>query len=261
MDIFAYKFFVNALWAIVILSVAMSLLGTYIVTRRMVFVAGGITHACFGGLGLGYWLGFAPSVGATVFALGGALGARWLGRSVRSDSAIAAMWAVGMALGIFFIFMCEGYVPELEMFLFGNVLTVSDLDLWVFGGFMLLTCVVYLLLRRLIVAVSFDASFARTRHLPVRSLELVMLVLVSLGIVLSIQMVGIMLLMSLVSLPQMCAERFTRRYGRMILYSTLFSLGGCVSGLLVSWYLGVPASACIVLMLTLLYVLTRLRRV
>lgn len=257
---FEYTFFTNALTAVCILSVMTALLGTYIVTRRMVFIAGGVTHTCFGGLGLGYLLGFPPALGAVAFALGGALGARALSRSARSDTAIAVMWALGMALGILFIFLSSGYVPELNTFLFGNVLTVTATDLWVFGGFTALLLVIYAVLRRVIVAVSFDEAFARTRSLPATAVDLLMLTLTAVGIVLSIRLIGIMLLMSLVSMPQLVAERFTRSYGRLTLLSGAVSMAGCVGGLVAAWYLGVPASACIVLILTLLYALSLLRR-
>lgn len=252
-----YTFFLYALLALVLLSVAMSLLGTYIVTRRQVFIAGGITHTCFGGLGLGYWLGFPPSAGAVAFALIGAWGAKRLSRTTRSDSAIATIWAVGMALGILFVFLAEGNAPELNTFLFGNVLTVAPLDLWLLLGFTLLLCLVFLFFRRVIVAVSFDEAFARTRALPAGAVDLVMTLLVAVGIVLGIRLIGIMLLMSLVSLPQITAERFTRSYGAMTLLSAGVSLLGCVGGLVAAWYLAVPASACIVLLLALFYVTAR----
>ncbi len=253
-----YTFFLYALLALVILSVAMSLLGTYIVTRRQVFIAGGITHTCFGGLGLGYWLGFPPALGAVVFALAGSWGAKRLSRTTRSDSAIAVMWAVGMALGILFVFLAQGNAPELNTFLFGNVLTVSPADLWLLGAFTLVLTAFYLLFQRVIIATSFDEAFARTRGLPAQAIDTVMTIMVAIGIVLGIRMIGIMLLMSLVSLPQITAERFTRHYGAMTVLSVVISLLGSVGGLIAAWYLGVPASACIVILLALLYALVRL---
>lgn len=253
-----YTFFLYALLALVILSVAMSLLGTYIVTRRQVFIAGGITHSCFGGLGLGYWLGFPPALGAVVFALAGSWGAKRLSRTTRSDSAIAVMWAVGMAIGILFVFLAQGNAPELNTFLFGNVLTVSPADLWLLGAFTLVLTAFYLLFQRVIIATSFDEAFARTRGLPAQAIDTVMTIMVAIGIVLGIRMIGIMLLMSLVSLPQITAECFTRHYGAMTVLSAVISLLGSVGGLIAAWYLGVPASACIVILLALLYALVRL---
>lgn len=257
MEILDYTFFRNALIGVILISIATSLVGSYIVTRRMVFVSGGITHTCFGGLGLGYFLGVNPIAMATLFALGGAMGARWMSRQghARSDSAIGAMWALGMALGILFVSLTDGYVPELTSFLFGNVLTITGADLMMFGGFTLLLILFYLLFYRLILAVSFDSGFSATRHLPVKFIELAMTVFIALAIVLTIRMIGIMLLMSLVTLPQITAELFTSHYKRMMLLSGLLSLPACVGGLLMAYYVAVPASACMVLLMVLFYLI------
>lgn len=260
-----YPFFQNALLGVSIISVAAAIIGTYIVTRRMVFISGGITHTCFGGLGLGYYLGISPLAMAALFAIGGALGVDALSRSrVRQDTAIAVVWAVGMALGILFIFLTPGYVPELNTFLFGNVLTVSPADLAVFGVFALILLAVFLLFGRTIVAVSFDEDFARIKRLPVRFVNLMMTVLTAICIVLTIRMIGVMLLMSMMSLPQMSAETFTRRYNPLMVSSGLISLAGGVGGLFAGYWLDIPASATIVLLLVAIYLgcalTARLRR-
>lgn len=146
--------------------------------------------------------------------------------AVCSDSAIAVVWAVGMALGILFIFMTEGYVPELNSFLFGNVLTVTTADLWWFLGFTVVLSAVFLIFYRVIVAVAFDPDFSRVRRLPVRFVNYAMTVMVAVAIVLTIRLVGIMLLMSLLSLPQMIAETRFRRFGSLITASVAISLAG-----------------------------------
>lgn len=240
---------------VALISIASSIIGTYIVTRRMVFISGGITHACFGGLGLGYYLGISPMVMASLFAVGGALGVERLNRNgARRDSAIAVIWALGMALGILFIFLTKGYVPELNTFLFGNVLTITPADLWAFAILATVLIGFYLFFFRLIVSVSFDPDFARTRNLPVELLNLIMIIFVGLTIVLTIRMIGIMLLISLVSLPQMIAEKFTRRYLPLMLCSGSISLIGCLGGLWGAYLINVPASAAIVLLLVAAYI-------
>ncbi len=254
-DILSFPFFRYALIGVCIISIVSALIGTYIVTRRMTFILGGITHACFGGLGLGYFLGVSPMLMAALFAVGGSLGVDAISkRGSRRDSAIAVIWAAGMALGILFIALTPGYVPELTTFLFGNVMTITVADLWMFAGFTLLLLIFHAIFFNLIVAVSFDPGFARTRHLPVTFIDTVMTVFVALAIVLTIRMIGIMLLMSLISLPQMIAERFTRRYGTLVLLSGLISLIGCVGGLFTAYALNVPASAAIVLLFVLAYI-------
>ena len=114
-DLLQYSFFTNALIGVIIISVAAAFIGTYIVTRRLVSISGGITHACFGGLGLGYFLGVSPILMASVFAIGASAGVEWLSERyrVREDSATAVVWALGMAIGVLFIFLTPGYVPEL----------------------------------------------------------------------------------------------------------------------------------------------------
>lgn len=261
MELLNYHFFQNALIGIALISVMSAVIGTYIVTRRMVFIAGGITHTCFGGLGLGYFLGWNPMFMAGVFAVAGSLGVDALSRrNVRKDSAIAVVWALGMALGILFVFLTKGYVPELNAFLFGNVLSITHGDLWLFGLFAMLAVGVYVFFSKLIIAVSFDEDFARTRHLPVGLVNTFMTVLTAVGIVLAIKMIGIMLLMSLISLPQLTAETLTRRYSRIMALSGLVSLIGCVVGLWLSVIIDVPASAVIVILLTLVYMIVSLLR-
>lgn len=255
---FDYPFLVNALIGVTIISVVAAVVGTYIMARRMVFISGGITHACFGGLGLGYWLGVSPMWMAALFAVGGSLGVDALARSrrVRTDSAIAVVWAAGMALGILFVFLKSGYVPDLNTFLFGNVLTITDSDLIMFGAFAVVVSLFFFLFRHVIVAVSFDEDFARTRKLPVRWVNLLMTVFVAVGIVMTIRLVGIMLLMSMLSLPQMSGECFSRRYLHIMSFSLLFALVGSLGGLLMAYHLDVPASATIVLLLMAIYLVS-----
>lgn len=259
MEILEYTFFRNALWGILLVSVACTMIGTYIVTRRMVFLSGGITHACFGGLGMGYWLGLSPVGCAAGFAVVGALCVDWLHkRNVRNDSAIAVIWALGMALGTLFVFMTAGYVPELNTFLFGNVLTITPRDLWVMLTFTAALALFYTLFYPYIVAISFDADYARTRRLPVTFINTAMTVFTSLCIVLTIKMIGIMLLMSLMTLPQITAEIFTGRYRRLLILSGIVSIACSVGGLFASYYLSVPASATIVLLMIVSYIVSRI---
>ena len=249
-----YEFFRNALLGVALISVACAVVGMYVVTRRMTFIAGGITHTCFGGLGLGYYMGWNPIATAAAFAIAGGLSVEAISRrNVRQDSAIAVVWALGMALGILFVFLTPGYVPELNSFLFGNVLNITRTDLWIFAIFTIVAIAVYAIFGRVIMAVSFDEDFARTRHLQVRAVNTMMMILVSVCIVLTIKMIGIMLLMSLVSLPQLIAENITHRYSKMMIISGIVSLAGCLGGLWLSVLIDVPASAMIVLLLALIF--------
>ena len=248
-EYFDYPFFVNALWGVVLISVATAIVGTYTVARRRVAIGGGITHACFGGLGLGCFMGWNPLAVAAAFAVGSSLGVEWLSerQRLRQDSAIAVVWSLGMALGVLFVFLTPGYVPELNSFLFGNILTVTRTDLWLFGGFTAVLTAFFALNYRRIVAVAFDPDFARVAGLPVRLLQGVMSVLVAVCIVLAIRLVGVMLLMAVISLPQLTAEVACRRFGSIMAGSVAVSLVCSVAGLFLSMAVDVPCSALIVM--------------
>lgn len=257
-EILHYSFFQNALLGTAIISVAAAVIGTYIVTRRLVAISGGITHACFGGLGLGYFLGISPVITAALFAVGASAGVEWLAsrRNVREDSAIAVVWALGMAIGIIFVFLTPGYVPELNSFLFGNVLTISSSDLAAFGVFTAVLLLFFGMFRRQIIACAFDRDFARVMHVPVKFISYSMTVLVAVCIVLTIKLVGVMLLMSMLALPQIIAELFTRRFGTMMIASSIISLTCCIGGLFLSAVVNVPCSALIVMVMVGAYIIT-----
>ena len=207
-ELLGYEFFRNALIGILIISVASSVIGTYIVTRRLVSIAGGVTHACFGGLGLGYFLGINPILMASIFAVGSSLGVEWMSSKhrVREDSAIAVICSLGMSIGVLFVFLTPGYVPELNSFLFGNILTITRADIATFAIFTTLLLLFVAVWFNKIVICAFDRDFARVIGLPVTTITTIMTVMIAICIVLTIKLVGIMLLMSMLSLPQMIAE-------------------------------------------------------
>lgn len=256
-ELFKYTFFTNALAGLAIISIASAMIGTYIVTRRLVSISGGVTHACFGGLGLGYYFGVNPIFMAALFAVASSMGVELMstrGR-IREDSATAVVWALGMAVGILFVFLTPGYVPELNGFLFGNVLTISSGDLWAFAIFTVILVAFFGLYYKKIVLCAFDRDFARVIHLPVRFISYSMTVLVAVCIVLTIRLVGVMLLMSMLTLPQMIAELFCRRFGSIMLTSVGVSLVCCIGGLLLCTVIDVPCSALIVLGMCGIYLL------
>ena len=260
MEIFQYTFFQNALLGVVIVSIMSAMIGTYIITRRLMFITGGVTHACFGGLGLGYFLGISPIVMAGVFAVASSLGVEWLTtkQRVREDSAISVMWAMGMAIGTLFIFLTPGYVPELNSFLFGNILTITKADLIAFTVFTIIFVIFFCSCYRIIVSCAFDKDFARTQGQPVVLVNTIMTVAIAICVVLTIRLIGIMLLMSLLSMPQMIAEVFTNRLKQMMIISVIISIVCSVAGLFCSYLMGVPASATIVLALVTVYIIARI---
>ena len=259
-DLLQYSFFTNALMGIVIISIAAAFIGTYIITRRLVSISGGITHACFGGLGLGYYLGVNPIFMASVCAIGASAGVEWLSERyrVREDSATAVVWALGMAIGVLFIFLTPGYVPELNAFLFGNILTISSSDLLAFAIYTVILVLFFALFYNKIIACAFDRDFARVSHLPVKVISYLMTAMVAVCIVLTIRLVGIMLLMSMLTLPQMIAEMFAPRFKMMVMLSMIISIVCGVAGLFISASINVPCAAIIVILFAVIFLIGRL---
>lgn len=259
-ELLEYDFFRNALIGVFIISVAAAIIGVYIISRRMVSIAGGITHACFGGLGLGYYLGISPVLMAAVFSIISSAGVEWMSsrRLIREDSAIAVVWSLGMAIGVLFVFITPGYVPELNAFLFGNILTITTTDLWIFAIYTITLIAFFAVFYNKIVMCAFDRDFARVSGLQVRFVTYSMTVLVAVCIVLTIKLVGIMLLMSMLSLPQMTAEVFFRRFKGMMIASVIISVFCGVAGLLVAAAIDVPCSAVIVLLMATTFIIARL---
>ncbi|MCM1033932.1 MAG: metal ABC transporter permease [Odoribacter sp.] len=258
-QLFQYQFFIYAILGVALLSIGAAMIGTYIITRRLVAISGGITHACFGGLGLGYFLGINPVAMAAVFAVGSSMAVEAMSSRLRlrEDSAIAVVWALGMAVGVLFVFLTPGYVPELNSFLFGNILTITTVDLLCFAVFTVLLSAFYIWQHSRIVACSFDRDFARVSGLPVRFITYTMTVFVAVGIVLTIRLVGVMLLMSMLSLPIMTAEIFCRRYFTTMFASMAVSLLTSLGGLFIGAVVDVPCSAIIVLLMASTFMVSK----
>ena len=260
LQLFDYTFFTYAFIGVILIGISSAVIGTYIITRRLVAISGGVTHACFGGLGLGYFLGMNPVVMAGAFAIASSLGVEWASSRfrLREDSAIAVIWAVGMAIGVLFVFLSPGYVPELNSFLFGNILTISRADLLTFAIFTVVLCGFFAWKYRQIVACAFDRDFARVIGLPTRFITYTMTILVAICIVLTIRLVGIMLLMSMFSLPIMTAELFTRRFGGIMLLAAVISVVRALGGLVTGCFIDVPCSAFIVIINAAVFLLAKL---
>jgi zinc transport system permease protein len=255
LNLFNFGFFRNAFLAAILASITCGMIGTYIVSRRIVFISGGITHASFGGIGMGYYLGFDPIFGAVIFGILSALGIEFFTRKadLREDSAIAMLWSLGMALGIIFIFLTPGYAPNLMSYLFGNILTVSKMDLIYLSLLTVFVGAFMLIFYRMILFVSFDEEFALTNNVPVRLFNSVLISLVALTIVLNIRVVGIILVMSLLTIPQAIANLFTKKFDRMMIASIFIGFIGSMAGLVFSYYYDIPSGAAIIFTLVVLY--------
>jgi len=255
LELLKYTFFQNALLGGILVSIACGMVGTYIVVRRLVFISGGITHASFGGIGLGVFTGTNPIAVAWLFAIASGFGVEYLStkHKLREDSAIAVLWALGMALGIIFLYLTPGYTIGMSEFLFGNILTISTSDIVMFAALVFALILVFSLMYRTILYVAFDTEYARVLKLPVKFIEYMMMFFVATTIVFSIRLVGIVLLMSLVTIPQITADLFTHDFRKMMVISVIIAVVGCVGGLFLSYFLNVPSGAFIILLMIAFY--------
>lgn len=259
LELLSYPFFQNALLGSLLASIACGIIGVYVVIRRLVFISGGITHASLGGLGMGFYFGWNPILSAMIFSVLSAFGIEWLSarQGVREDSAIGTFWSLGMAIGIIFIYMKPGFAPNLNDYLFGNILTITSTDILWLSILSLVLILIFTLFRREILYTAFDSEFAKTRKLPVNLVKYGMMMFIAITIVLSIRLVGIVMLMSLLTVPQMTANLFTSNFVKMIFLSVLIGFLGCFIGLFLSAVLNVPSGVFIIFTQIVLFLLLR----
>jgi zinc transport system permease protein len=248
LELFNYQFFTHALLAALFSSITCGFIGTYIVSRRIVFISGGISHTSFGGVGIAYYLGINPLLGAAVFSVLSAVGIEAFSRKseLREDSLIGMMWSFGMAVGIIFIFITPGYAANLMSYLFGSILTVSSSEIILMAGLALLIFLFFVFLFKEILFVAFDEEYARTQGIPTRLINFVLISLVALTIVVNIRVVGIIMVISLLTIPQATANLFSRNFKCMIVCSTGFAFFASVTGLFISYRLNIPSGAAII---------------
>jgi zinc transport system permease protein len=268
-DALQYEFMRNALYAGLLAAVACGIIGSYVVVKKMVSVSGAISHSSFGGIGIGYFAGISPVLGALFFTVASALGMGLVIKRTKlpEDTAIGILWAMGMALGIIFIGLTPGYAPDLFSYLFGNILTVpfSDLIMMIVLDFVIITVVS--LLYKEFLTISFDEEFGTVIGIPAERLYLVLLCLVALTVVVLIRVVGIILVIALLTIPAAIARQFTHNLFKMMILSVLFGAILTFGGLWLSYEFDVASGATIillsgtVLLITLLASRIRRRRI
>ncbi|MBK1717754.1 metal ABC transporter permease [Thiocystis violacea] len=245
-----YAFLQTALLAGLLASVGCGVIGTFVVVKRIAFMAGGIAHSVLGGMGAALYFGLDPFAGALVAAILSALliGAVRLAWKTQEDTMIGALWAIGMAIGVLFIAKTPGYASDLMSFLFGNILLVPTRELWLMAGLDLVLILTVALFYRQFLAVTFDEEFARLRGVPVTFFYLLLLCLVAVTVVLLIQVVGLILVIALLTLPAAIAGHYVRSLGVMMLVATL--LGGLFTslGLALSFGPDLPAGPTMILL-------------
>lgn len=259
-DLLQYNFIQNAFAAAILASIACGIIGVYVVVKKIVFISGGIAHASFGGIGLGYYLGISPMLGVLPFSLVSALiiGTVSKKSKIPEDSAIGIIWSLGMALGVIFVYLTPGYAPDLMSYLFGNILTVPRSDLYLMLALdMVIVGSAYLFYKEFI-ALCFDEEFTTVQGLPTEKLYLFLLCIIALTIVVLIRVVGIILVIALLTIPASLSRKFTHNLRRMMLISVILGSVISIMGIGLSYALDVPSGATIILVLSVIYGLVAL---
>jgi zinc transport system permease protein len=253
-----FEFIRNALGAAILVSIACGLIGSLVVVNRMVFISGGVAHAAYGGIGLGYFFRFSPVLGAIIFCLGSALAMGWVERRYqqRSDTLIGVMWALGMALGVMLIDLTPGYKADVSSYLFGSILTVPRQDLWLMLGLDIFIVVLLALFYKEFLAISFDPVYATTRNLPVDALYLLLVAAIALTVVMVMQVVGLIMVIALLTLPAAIAAQWVQDIQQMMGLATVLGVTFNGLGLALSYGFNLSSGATIILVAGLTYLLS-----
>ena len=251
----AQPFLQFALAAGLLASIGCGVVGTYVVVKRIAFIAGGIAHSALGGMGMAVYYGFDPLAGALLGAIVSAWIIGWIRLYLKAqeDTLIGALWAIGMAVGILFIAKTPGYQGDLMSYLFGNILLVPEQSLWFMTGLDIVLLGIVAAYHRQFLAIVFDEEFARLRGIPVGFFYLLLLSLIAITVVLLIQVVGLILVLALLTLPAAVAGHYVHSLGRMMLLSTI--LGGLITttGLALSYAPDLPPGPVIILLAGIVY--------
>lgn len=252
---FQYTFIQNAFVAAILTSIICGIIGTIIVEKKLVMMSGGIAHASFGGIGLGFLLGIEPIMGGLIFAILSALGVVKIKDVIgtKADTLIAMFWSVGMALGILFIALTPGYPPDMTSYLFGDILAVSTSDIYITA---FLTVIIIFVIASLFPywqAYLFDEEYLQVKGFDTKALEYILYILISIAIIIVVKVVGIVLIIALLTIPTSIAKMYSRNLRNLMFLSILISIIICLAGLYISYYIEIPSGATIILTGSLLY--------
>lgn len=254
-EIFQYEFMRNAVIAAILVSITCGIVGTYVVIKKIVFISGGISHAAFGGIGLGYFLGVNPIITAIPFSILSAIAIGVISRKSKlsEDAAIGIIWAVGMASGILFINLTPGFAPDLFSYLFGNILTIPVSDLYIMLIMNIAIILIVVLFFREFYAASFDEEFSTITGIPNRFLYLLLLCMIALSVVILIRIVGIILVIALLTIPASICRQFTYDIKKIMISSVITGIILTIGGLWISYLLDIASGATIVLLLAVVF--------
>jgi zinc transport system permease protein len=248
-ELLSYGFMRNALMAGVLVSLASGIIGTLVVLKRMVFISGGVAHTAYGGVGLAFYLGVNPILGAVAFSLGASFLMGYVQRKTRQrqDTLIGVMWAIGMAIGIVFADMTPGYKADLMSYLFGSILAVTNFDLLLMLVVDLLVVVFVILFYKELQATAFDETFARVRNLPVDTLYVILIAMIGLAVVMLMRVVGLIMIIALLTVPAAIGAMYLKNMKHIMWLASGLSLIFTIGGLLISYTYNLSSGATIIL--------------
>jgi zinc transport system permease protein len=220
-------------------------------------MSGGIAHASFGGIGFGYLAGFEPIWGGLFFAVGSSILISRLSKNtkMKADTMTGILWSFGMALGILFIALAPGYMPDMTSYLFGDILSVSNNSLIFMAIFTVVIVITFLMLYNHLIMYLFDEEYARARGINTTLLEWIVYIMIPIGIIVLIKVVGIILTIALMTIPVSIAKLFCKSINKVIILAAALSAAFSVIGLVLSYYLNIPSGACIIIFSTLVYLI------
>jgi len=254
-DALQYTFIQRAILATILTSIACGVIGVYVVTKRIVFIAGGISHACFGGIGLSFFLGLNPLIGLLPFSVLSAAALGFLSKKtkVSEDSAIGILWSLGVAVGVILIYLTPGYAPDLMTYLFGNILTVPASDILLMVAIDIIILIVVILFFKEFLSMCFDEEYTRVVGVSADKIYLLLLCLLALTTVAMIKVVGIILIIAMLSIPASISRKLSHNMKTMMIYSSVIGAVLSIIGLAFSYQFDLPSGATIILVMSVVY--------
>lgn len=252
---FQYAFMRHAVISVILASVVCGIIGTIVVEKKLVMMSGGIAHTAFGGIGMGYFLGIEPMIGALIFSVLSAFGIAKINRSTNtnSDTLIGMFWSLGMALGIIFIAFTPGYPPDMNSYLFGNILRVSSMDVKIMGALDVIVVAIIVVLFNYFKAYLFDDEFTQVLGINTSFLEYLTYVTIACTIVVLIRVVGIILVIALLTVPPAIAKQFTFNLKSIMIVSSFLGVIFGFTGLAISYYFNIASGASIIIVAVVSY--------